>query len=43
MKQTSRIRPLTLDRPPPLYGVRSAAVAIAVCVAFAAVIYLAIG
>lgn len=43
MRHTSRHRPLTLDRPPPLNGLRSAGVAIAVCAAFAAVIYLAIG
>jgi hypothetical protein len=43
MKQRERARPLTLDRPPPLNGFRSIAVAVAVCVAFAAAVYLAIG
>jgi len=43
MKQPERSRPLTLDRPPPLNGVRNIAVAIAIGVAFAAAIYLAIG
>ena len=43
MKQSARSRPLTLDRPPPLNGFRSIAVAAAICVAFAAVIYFAIG
>lgn len=43
MKQSVRSRPLTLDRPPPLNGFRSIAVAVAICVAFAAAIYLAIG
>jgi hypothetical protein len=43
MKQHEQARPLTLDRPPPLNGRRSAAVTVAVCAAFAAVIYLAIG
>jgi hypothetical protein len=42
MKQPERSRPLTLDRPPPLNSFRSIAVAIAIGVAFAAVIYLAI-
>jgi hypothetical protein len=41
MKQPERSRPLTLDRPPPLNSFRSIAVAIAIGVAFAAVIYLA--
>lgn len=43
LKQAARSRPLTLDRPPPLNGFRNMAVAIAVCVAFAAAVYLAIG
>lgn len=43
MKQQVRARPLTLDRPPALNSARSVAVAIAVCAAFAAVIYFAIG
>jgi hypothetical protein len=43
MKQPERARPLTLNRPPPLNGLRSIAVAVAVCVAFAAAVYLAIG
>jgi hypothetical protein len=43
MKQPERTRPLTLDRPPPLNGFRSIAVAIAIGAAFVAVIYLAIG
>jgi hypothetical protein len=43
MKQETRARPLTLDRPPSLNSVRSAAVAVAICAAFAAVIYFAIG
>jgi hypothetical protein len=42
MKQPIRARPLTLDRPPPLNGWRNFAVTVAICVAFAAVIYLAI-
>lgn len=42
MKQPERSRPLTLDRPPPLNGFRNIAVAIAICVAFAAATYLAI-
>jgi hypothetical protein len=43
MKQLERARPLTLDRPPPLNSFRSIAVAVALCVAFAAAVYLAIG
>lgn len=43
MKQPERARPLTLDRPPPLNGFRSIAVAVAICIAFAAAVYLAIG
>jgi hypothetical protein len=43
MKPSVRTRPLTLDRPPPLNGLRSVAVAIATCAVFAAIIYLAIG
>jgi hypothetical protein len=43
MKQPERTRPLTLDRPPPLNSFRSIAVAIAIGVAFAAIVYLAIG
>jgi hypothetical protein len=43
VKQPERTRPLTLDRPPPLNGWRNLAVTIAICVAFAAAIYLAIG
>ena len=43
MKQDARARPLTLDRPPSLNSFRSIAVAIAICAAFAAAIYLAIG
>lgn len=43
MKQPERARPLTLDRPPALNGVRSIAVAIAVCAAFAAAAYAVIG
>jgi hypothetical protein len=42
MKQTERSRPLTLDRPPPMNSFRNIAVAIAIGIAFAAVIYLAI-
>jgi hypothetical protein len=43
MIQLERARPLTLDRPPPLNSFRSIAVAVALCVAFAAAVYLAIG
>ncbi len=43
MKETIRTRPLTLDRPPPLNSLRSISVAVAIFVAFAAVIWLAIG
>ena len=43
MKEPARTRPLTLDRPAPLNSFRSIAVAIAICVAFAAAIYFAIG
>ncbi len=43
MKQPLRVRPLTLDRPPALNGVRSLVVAVALCAAFVLVIYLAIG
>lgn len=43
MKQPKRSRPLTLDHPPPLNGMRNVAVAIAICAAFAAAIYFAIG
>lgn len=43
MKSPKQARPLTLDRPPPLNSIRSIAVAVAIGVAFAAVIYLAIG
>lgn len=43
MKQPERNRPLTLDRPPPLNGLRNIAVAVAIFVAFAAAVYLAIG
>jgi hypothetical protein len=43
LKQPERSRPLTLDRPPPLNGFRNVAVAVAVCAAFAAAAYLAIG
>lgn len=43
MKQPERARPLTLDHPPPLNGMRSLVVTVVICAAFAAVVYLAIG
>lgn len=43
MKESVKVRALTLDRPPSLNPLRSITVAVAICVAFAAAIYFAIG
>lgn len=43
MKETTRTRPLTLDRPPPLNSLRNVSVAVVIGIAFAAMIWYAIG